>query len=331
MSTPPIVTEYGGPTPYKLNNVVTGNDVFTSNTPFYPNQISDLAIWLDGKDILNNGSNNPEFGDLIPIWANKAPNTITVSQSTPARIPICATGNNGVSFSNTNDGSIKNGYNTTYGGAYSNETIFILLKNDNIEVGGNNYNLLFPSAEGGRQLSLLSNSTTISRLATARFDLNTPLVVGDVTINVTTLVSARTSFNFDITHYINGGESGTTEMDGYITGGTTVIGTDNYGNQGFNGTMYEIIIYSNALSDNDRNKVESYLRWKWNTFTLDPTNPYANQPYSNIVYTYPNINSNVIPPVPRNLFSGLPGLNSNNYPLISNFLQTPFSLRNRMF
>ena len=97
----------------------------------------------------------------------------------------------------------------------------------------------------------------------------------------------------------------------------------------FNGTISEIIIYSNALSVSDRQKVESYLRWKWNTFTLDPSNPYSAQAYSN--YLYPNIDSNLIPPVPRDLFSGEPTLDSNNYPLIKNFIQLPNRLKNSMF
>jgi hypothetical protein len=114
--------------------------------------------------------------------------------------------------------------------------------------------------------------------------------------------------------------------------GNTLIGTDNYvGDNGFNGSISEIIIYSNAISDSDRQKVESYLYWKWENFTLNTSNPYTTQAYSNIVPLYPNINSNIIPPVPRNLFSGLPGLDSNNYPLIKNFIQLPNRLRNLMF
>ena len=37
MATPPIVTQYAGPTPYKLTNVETNINVF--NSDFNPNQI----------------------------------------------------------------------------------------------------------------------------------------------------------------------------------------------------------------------------------------------------------------------------------------------------
>jgi hypothetical protein len=332
MSTPPIVTEYAGPTPYKLTNVNTNINVFNSNTPFYPNQISDLAIWLDGKDILNNGSNNPNFGDSIGNWANKAPNNITVTQNNPLFQPVCADNNNGVLFSNANEiAGVINGFNTTYGGAYLNETIFILLNNDNSDIGGINYNLLFPSLEGARQLFLFSNLPTQTTLTTARLEQGNLLQAGYVTQGDFTLVSSKIINNSEIEHYINGSEPFFNEIEPLTTGGNTVIGTDNYGNNGFNGTISEVIIYSNAISDSDRQKVESYLRWKWNSFTLDPLNPYATQAYSNIVPSYPNINSNIIPPVPRNLFSGLPGLDSNSYPLIKNFIQLPNRLRNVMF
>ena len=333
MATPPIVTQYAGPTPYKLTNVETNINVFNSNSPFYPNQLSDLAIWLDGTDVLGNGTILIP-GDSIPTWVNKAPNSITVTQTgLNGAAPICNDTSDGVLFINPNSDSGNSGFNTTYGGGYINETIFILLNNNNSTNPSDKYTLLCPSVSGGRQLSLLSNSSAISRLNTERFSVDTVLVAGDVTTGVNTLVTQKNSLNLNVFHYINGLQiqSGEIPEGGITIGGTTVIGTNNYQNQGFNGNISEIIIYSNALSDSDRQKVESYLFWKWNTFTLDPSNPYTTQAYSNQAYLYPNINSNLIPPIPRNLFSGLPTLDSNNYPLIKNFIQLPNRLRNVMF
>lgn len=332
MATPPIVTQYAGPTPYKLTNVETNINVFNSNIPFYPNQLSNLAIWLDGTDVLGNGTILSP-GVSIPTWVNKASNSITVTQTGLFEAePICNDNSDGVFFNNPNNDGTKSGFDTTYGGSYNNETIFILLNNDNSTNPGDTYTLLCPSVSQGRKLSLLSNSSAISRLNTERYLTNTVLVAGDVTTGVNTLVSQKTSLNLNVFHYINGLQIQSSAMGtGFTSGGTTVIGTDNYGNGGFNGNISEIIIYSNALSDSDRQKVESYLFWKWNTFTLDPSNPYTTQAYSNQVSLYPKINSNVIPPVPRNLYSGLPTLDSNNYPLIQNFIQLPNRLKNSMF
>jgi hypothetical protein len=330
MSIPPIVTECAGPTPYKLTNVNTNVNVFFSD--FYPNQLSDLAIWLDGSDINGNGS-NPADGTPLNAWINKAPNLIDVKQTNPSFQPVYNSSRNSVIFTNTNSKTTKNGFDTTYSSG-QNETVFILLSNTTT---ASNYNLLYPTITNGRQLYLLSNSDVQTTLTTAKRPELNLLESGVVAVETNTLVSSWSSnvdgcnVSLSVNHYINGFLTGTfINSVQYATGGNTLIGTDNYvGDNGFNGSISEIIIYSNVLSDSDRQKVESYLRWKWGTFTLDPLNPYETQAYSN--YIYPNINSNIIPPVPRNLFSGLPTLDSNNYPLIKNFIQLPNRLRNVMF
>jgi hypothetical protein len=329
MSIPPIVTHYGGPTPYKITNLTTNINVF--NSVFYPNQISNLAIWLDGSDILN--GSNPADGTPIANWSNKGDNLISVRQNTVNRRPVYNSARNSVVFSNDNNNIINNGLDTTYSSTNPNETIFILLSNTTTK---NNYNLLYPLSNGGRQLYLLSNTVSQTKLITAQRPEITLLQSGDIaTSNVTLITTWRdkdpAGCNVNINHYINGLlTGGNTTTAPYVTGGDTLIGTDNYtGNNGFNGSIFEIIIYSNALSVSDRQKVESYLRWKWNNFSLDPSNPYSAAPYTN--YTYPNIDSNLIPAVPRNLFSGQPPLDSNNYPLIKNFIQLPNKLKNIKF
>jgi hypothetical protein len=333
MATPPIVTQYGGPTPYKLTNIEANINLFYSNIPFYPNQLSNLAIWLDGKDILNNGSNNPADGTPVDGWANKAPNSIFVKQDTSAYRPVYYSAT-GVNFSNANDKTTINGLDTTYSSENKYETVFILL---NITAIKSNYNLLYPTLTDGRQLYLLSNTLTQTTLTTAKRPENNLLESGIVLVREaprTTLVSSWNS-NGSINHYINGLLNGTSNKTPYTTGGDTLIGTDNYvGDNGFNGSITEIIIYSNALSDSDRQKVESYLYWKWDTFTLDPSNPYTTQAYSNQASLYPKINSNLIPAVPRDLFLSFekkPVLDSNNYPLIKNFIQLPNILKNIKF
>ena len=333
MSTPPIVTQYAGPIPYKLTNVNTNLNVFFSD--FYPNQLSDLAIWLDGSDILNNGSNNPADGTPVVNWINKAPNLIEAKQTNSSYQPVYYSGSKGVVFSNTNDLVTINGLDTTYSSINPKETIFILLSNTTTK---ENYNLLYPASAGGRQLYLASNTVSQTKITTAKRPEDILLSSGDITSSNTTLLTTwrnesvdGCNINVNTNHYINGLLTGGNTLTGpYTTGGNTLIGTDNYaGNNGFNGTISEIIIYSNALSDSDRQKVESYLRWKWGTFTLNVSNPYTTQAYSN--YIYPNINSNLIPPVPRNLFSGLPTLDSNNYPLIKNSITLPNILQEIKF
>ena len=313
--------------PYKTTryiNYLYPRNVFYSY--FYPNQISNLAIWLDGKDILNNGSNNPPNGTAIEIWANKANNSLVVQQPTSAYRPL-VNSVSGVDFINT--ALTINGLTAEYSSQNPNETIFIIL--NNTTSNKNNFNLLYPDSNDGRQLYLLSNAPTQTTLTTALLSNGNLLTSGTVTINTPTLITTRINSIGIVNHYINGLLTGTSNTVPYTTGGNkTYIGTDKYiGSNGFNGTISEILIYSNALIDTERQKVESYLNWKWNTFRLDNGNPYQINSYSN--YAYPNINSNIIPATSNNLYSGLPTLDSNNYPLIKNFIQLPNILKNSKF
>ena len=283
MSVPPIVTQYGGPQPYKLNNVNTNINVF--NSEFYPNQIADLAIWLDGTDILN--GSNPADGTPIVNWSNKASNSISVRQTNATYQPVYNSARNSVVFSNDNNNIVNNGLDTTYSSINPNETIFILLSNTTSK---NNYNLLYPLSNGGRQIYLISNTVSQTKLITAQRPEITLLNSGDIASSNTTLITTwrnetidGCNTNVNINHYINGLLTGNSNKPAYETGANTLIGTDNYIEEnanGFNGSISEIIIYSNVLSESDRQKVESYLYWKWGTFILDKDNPYKEEAYS---------------------------------------------------
>ena len=315
--------------PYKTTryiNYLYPRNVFYSY--FYPNQISNLAIWLDGKDILNNGSNNPPNGTAIEIWANKASNSIAVQQPTSAYRPL-VNSVSGVDFINT--ALTINGFDTDYYLGKSETIFFVLNIATTIKI---NNNLLYPESNAGRQLYLGSNTPTQTILTSSRQPEEKILESGILPVGTPTLlvswssnVAGGCNVPVAINHYINGLLTGTFSANAsYATSGKTYIGTDNYGTSGFNGTISEILIYSNILTDSERQKVESYLNWKWNTFRLDDGNPYQINPYSN--YAYPNIDSNIIPATSNNLYAG-PKFDS--YPLITNFLQTPFRLRNVMF
>jgi len=315
--------------PYKTVNYINyfyPTNVFYSY--FYPTQISNLAIWLDGTDILN--GSNPSNGSAITNWSNKAGNAITVYQSNVLYKPKFNSVTGGVDFVNV--GATINGLTANYSSATSNETTFIVLDvKSRIK-----HNLLYPQSNAGRQLYLLSNSGNPDQPILSSGKLGDVDVLQSGTVKegvltlVTCLINKIDSGTTVINHYINGLLTGTSNTGPYITAeNTTYIGTDNYlGFSGFNGNISEIIIYSNALSDSDRQKVESYLKWRWN-ITLDPSNPYNSERYLNS--KYPNINSNVIPATPNNLYSGLPTLDSNNYPLIKNSIRLPNRLKNSMF
>lgn len=57
--------------------------------------------------------------------------------------------------------------------------------------------------------------------------------------------------------------------------GPIQIGSTTTANNYFDGRMYEIILFSGTLADNDRQKLEAYLATKWNNTYLPNTNIYS--------------------------------------------------------
>ena len=101
-------------------------------------------------------------------------------------------------------------------------------------------------------------------------------------------------------HWLNGSSGGSQTPAGAGTVNGMVIG--NYsipsGNYEFIGQMGEFIVYSTALSTNQRQQVEAYLAWKWGTQgVLDATNPYKNA----VPQALPTINSSQVGTIPLSI------------------------------
>ena len=101
-------------------------------------------------------------------------------------------------------------------------------------------------------------------------------------------------------HWLNGSSGGSQTPAGAGTVNGMVIG--NYsipsGNYEFIGQMGEFIVYSTALSTNQRQQVEAYLAWKWGTQgVLDATNPYKNA----VPQALPTLNTSQITTIPLSL------------------------------
>jgi hypothetical protein len=115
--------------------------------------------------------------------------------------------------------------------------------------------------------------------------IDTNLVLGDwntrVATNSTTILAGQTYLGSGLASSgtlsvgLNGGtlSSGSATFSG---NGTFTVGagfTDNRNK--FNGSIYEIIVFSSTLSANDRQRVEGYLAWKWGLQNnLPSTHPY---------------------------------------------------------
>jgi hypothetical protein len=74
---------------------------------------------------------------------------------------------------------------------------------------------------------------------------------------------------------VNGGAQSTSAAFTLTAGSaTTSIGSGTAGY--FKGTVYEIVVYSVALTESQRKLVEGYLAWKWGVQTsLPASHPYA--------------------------------------------------------
>ena len=158
--------------------------------------------------------------------------------------------------------------------------------------------------------------STIDKFNVSTTNINGAVVIANGTLsqNTTTLTNSLISPT-QVTHYVNGTSNGSSNYTEIFETGVSYLGFDNYlGDNCFNGTMYEVLIYSNVLADSDRYKIEAYLYQKW-AFNLDPTNPYKISGYSN--YNYPLINSNNFIGTKSFTFTG--SIDSNSYTLIKNY------------
>jgi len=318
MSIPPIIDQFAVPRPYRMSNVDSN---FLYN-PFLPNEVPGLAIWLDGNDVNGNGT-IPTTGPII-TWVNKVSNGIICSQPTTSFRPSY-TGSSNIQFTNTNEGTTINGFEMNYPSSNNFETTYILFSYTPPAPPAEKsfMNLLYPNSNDGRQIYVDSNTTLVTDILGSGNRLSN----GTVNSNVITLINVLVN-NTNISHYVNGTFIETRGGTLFSKGNRTYLGTNAYGNNGLNGSIYEVLIYSNALPDTDRQKIESYLYHKWNNFSLDPSSPYYITTYSN--YNYINLNSNLFQK-PYGLTTNLPMLDSNNYSLIRNFIRFPNRLSNVSF
>jgi len=268
-----------------------------------PTSISGLQIWLDATDINGNGEILNNYS--MTSWANKSSSGITILQ-TGSGYPVSS--NKSVIFSGTS------GFTTTYTKG-ANETVFAILTPTSMSAI---MNILYPSIAGNRNLYIQSSKLITNSSVGG-------LSNGTISISNITLITTQIKAGIDIYQYINGYPFNSTRTAQTPTTGTTYIGIDTTNTAGFIGTINELIIYNTALSDTDRQNIESYLTKKW---IPSPSNLPISHPYY-----YNNISANtsyILSALPRNI-NGSNAFNSNNYPLISNNFRTSLGLTFKSF
>ncbi len=123
---------------------------------------------------------------------------------------------------------------------------------------------------GGRQFRIINNVTQTNRQGISN-QLTSSSSFGTISNNTTT-----------ITGYLDNG----TTLQHYLNGTLTASGATGFfdpdrqthiTNEGFNGYVNEMIIFTNTLTTSQRQQIEGYLAWKWSLASSLP----AGHPYKN--------------------------------------------------
>jgi hypothetical protein len=240
-----------------LNLGIFGNNNLISTsliTQFNPLNITSIRLWLDAST-----SNNFTFsGNNISQWNDLSGNSNNANNVNNA-YPIYNTPNKGVNFT---------------GGKY------LILPNNTIPSGDNNYHIfvvLTPTNSSSSPQFILGSldntsspgSNTINTFYTTTnnykqsWNNGSDLTSTNYTVGSKQIVSFEYISSVNRTTFLNGSNiandlpsARNSSVDNNLIGGLL-------GNQTFTSYIHEIIIYSNPLTTVERKKVENYLSDKW--------------------------------------------------------------------
>lgn len=231
-----------------------GSSPAGSSAPFVPTDIANLALWLDASDT----ATITQAAGLVSQWNDKSGLSNHVTQGTGARQPTTNSSTiNGLNALNCPAG---NKLMLMPSGLYSipngNNTVFAVTKQN-----GSAGDQWFLSTGLSPVYGYLyrTNGTNIRSFNNTGFAGNT-----DQTFS---------AGNTHITEFTRNGAGLTQTIDGIAgTPGTAVSGTaaamylfnfDGGAGSGFIGDSGEVLIYSRALSNAEKNQVGNYLGQKW--------------------------------------------------------------------
>jgi hypothetical protein len=224
-----------------------------------------LSIWLDGADPLGTGV-PPAIGAVVPTWVDKS------GLGRNATATGSPTWSNGVVF------NASPYYTIPYPGTHSTETGFVVVSFSNFS-----------------EATLIGGDTLNSRLL---YQLNSTLLLSEV--NVADIVTTTTSYSSNTTVLLGYTLSSSTSTTAtlYTNGTSNATGTyatpipaENFIHIGasafsgyfatktLNGTVREVLIYSNVLTTTQRQLIEGYLATKWSMqASLPADHPYLSTP-----------------------------------------------------
>jgi hypothetical protein len=229
-----------------------GSRVFGSGSSFTPSSIAGLELWLAADAIVGKVDADP-----IATWTDASGAGHDATQATGANQPLYKTGIvNGkpvLRFDAVNDSM---GLTLA---ADASRTIFIVGKQ-----AANTSFVTMLDFGGG-------NSAKVYNGGASNWTYGTNQAVADVNLGavttVFTVITLRVNSAASLDAHINNGAANTFDPDDSITTATSVfVGSRNGGSEWWNGDIAEIISYSNALSNTDRDSVRTYLGAKYGLF-----------------------------------------------------------------
>ena len=232
-----------------------------------PSAINGLVLWLDGADPLGNGT-LPASNATVATWYDKSGNSNNaayVSATSTITATPATYGSPGVVFSS----SSKQSYAiTTLSSLMYTQSVFAVAKYS----GTGQYEIVSlyqtSGANGDGAQQIIDNTGGAGTQKIWCYGGSGVMYVQGGSISQNTNFLYNYTINSGGTSYIylNGIQTGSASTtipggSGYVTIGAVQAGTG--GNDYYNGTVYEVLIYNTILTTDQRQRVESYLITKW--------------------------------------------------------------------
>ena len=273
-----------------LNPPTTAPAVVQGTNPLWsPRQVSGCELWLDAADT----SSIIRVGSNVTQWTSKGttPIVFTTSVTNPTYISnfknnLGAVSINGNSFLT----------NASFSMSLATRSVFMVV--EQTSSSGNNFEgILILGASGvGNDYSRINSTTYTGRGSNAVQNFSFGLYGnnGDYNQGFGTFTAGAAPFAVysevfatnSGTIFVNGSNISTDAVSSTPTTGTGILVGSRYLNSSntlapysLNGYIYEIIVYSQGLTTNQRQEAEGYLAWKWGLQTNLPiTHPYKSFP-----------------------------------------------------
>jgi len=242
---------------------------------FDPADISGINLWLDGQypsSVVISDNNVTDWNDKSGEennFASGPSGTITYSQ------PSGINNRPAIYFETAPSTYLSRSFNIA---PSTNQLSLFMVVYHVSNVTGNSelfYSRTSPTSPGYAYFDLFSNTNNLSGLLSINIGSQTQVSTGVNIRGTIALIDVIATTTADV--YVNGTQTNNNISRGPLSLDNEIGWTISAG--AFQGYVGEIVTYPSGLSDNDRQKVEGYLAWKWGLqANLPNSQPYKNAP-----------------------------------------------------